>query len=446
MPSSVKTVASTSSNGKNGKNDGRAKDRTGPAKRSTAAVRGAKGAMSGTGAGGAAGGGGDPRRQSEGDTAKNDAPVAVSEVDRELYNIRMRDLEEKLIRASEERRQCEADAMAAKEQLEKTLTDSTDVIRFLQRSLQSRDDQCLELKERLLGLQLAREQEGADYESRLDTSRHEYEALEQQLTSEIKLLQGKLTSLEEFRLQKEELTARFDQLNETLKEKEEQVPRQLERMERQTLLKVEAMKQSHNEELGQLAEKMEKEALLRLNQESRKALEENTMLLRQVSLLASNLATAESTLTTAKYHNQGLKALLHKSDQRCNELAKHYAAEKQKRKERAEVESLLRDKSARCDALERERAQSLAETNRLRLQLDQARQELVRCQERLVELDKGREKTKAAQNRGDKETMVLAKALLAAKQMLTKAFLTDERDDAQLLQQVLSFLHEDFGV
>jgi len=35
------------------------------------------------------------------------------------------------------------------------------------------------------------------------------------------------------------------------------------------------------------------------------------------------------------------------------------------------VESLLRDKSARCDALERERAQSLAETNRLRLQLDQ---------------------------------------------------------------------------
>ncbi len=34
----------------------------------------------------------------------------------------------------------------------------------------------------------AREQEGADYESRLDTSRHEYEALEQQLTSEIKLL------------------------------------------------------------------------------------------------------------------------------------------------------------------------------------------------------------------------------------------------------------------
>ncbi len=60
--------------------------------------------MSGTGAGGAAGGGGDPRRQSEGDTAKNDAPVAVSEVDRELYNIRMRDLEEKLIRSASSRR------------------------------------------------------------------------------------------------------------------------------------------------------------------------------------------------------------------------------------------------------------------------------------------------------------------------------------------------------
>jgi predicted RNase H-like nuclease (RuvC/YqgF family) len=65
-------------------------------------------------------------------------------------------------RANDERRQCEVDTVAAKEQLEKTVTDSSDVIRYLQRSLQSRDDQVQELKERLNGLQLVRKAAAAD--------------------------------------------------------------------------------------------------------------------------------------------------------------------------------------------------------------------------------------------------------------------------------------------
>ena len=89
------------------------------------------------------------------------------------------------------------------------------------------------------------------------------------------------------------------------------------------------MKESHKAEIESLSDKMEKEALKRLNQASRKALEENTMLLRQVSLLGSNLATTESSLTASKYHNQGLKALLQKTEHKCAELAKQYAAEKQ---------------------------------------------------------------------------------------------------------------------
>ena len=40
----------------------------------------------------------DVRRQSDAETTKNETVASMSEVDRELYNIRIRDLEEKLLR------------------------------------------------------------------------------------------------------------------------------------------------------------------------------------------------------------------------------------------------------------------------------------------------------------------------------------------------------------
>ena len=44
--------------------------------------------------------------------------------------------------------------MAATELLDKLRTDNEDIIQYLQRKLQARDDQCSELKERLKGLQM----------------------------------------------------------------------------------------------------------------------------------------------------------------------------------------------------------------------------------------------------------------------------------------------------
>lgn len=57
-------------------------------------------------------------------------------------------------RALSERQNFEKEAIAATQQLEKLQLDNGDIIQYLQRTLQSRDDQCSELKERLHGLQL----------------------------------------------------------------------------------------------------------------------------------------------------------------------------------------------------------------------------------------------------------------------------------------------------
>jgi len=51
--------------------------------------------------------------------------------------------------------------------------------------------------------------------------------------------EGKLTSLEEFRIQKEAFEGEIKAAEDRLKAKEKELPEQLERMERQTVLRIE---------------------------------------------------------------------------------------------------------------------------------------------------------------------------------------------------------------
>lgn len=58
-------------------------------------------------------------------------------------------------------------------------------------------------------------------------------------TKQFNVLEGKLTSLEEFRVQKEAFEEEIKAAEARLKEKEKELPEQLERMERQTVLRIE---------------------------------------------------------------------------------------------------------------------------------------------------------------------------------------------------------------
>lgn len=51
--------------------------------------------------------------------------------------------------------------------------------------------------------------------------------------------EGKLTSLEEFRLQKDLFEAQIKEANEKISKKEKELPEHLERIERQTVLRIE---------------------------------------------------------------------------------------------------------------------------------------------------------------------------------------------------------------
>lgn len=64
--------------------------------------------------------------------------------------------------------------------------------------------------------------------------------LEREFCHAMSIAEGKLTSLEEFRIQKDTFEAQIKEAKEHLEQKERELPEQLERMERATVLRIEA--------------------------------------------------------------------------------------------------------------------------------------------------------------------------------------------------------------
>ncbi len=88
------------------------------------------------------------------------------------------------------------------------------------------------------------------------------------------------------------------------------------------------MKEEHEKKVGELAAEMEEAAFAKLVEGARQALEENTLLLRQVAAIGGRLTTVEGQLANARYQNQGLKTLLNKMEAKYNEVVKQCNAEK----------------------------------------------------------------------------------------------------------------------
>lgn len=114
--------------------------------------------------------------------------------------------------------------------------DRADIIAFLRRQLEDKSSEIAELQERLAGLKQSRATEGAAYEARIAALQQGAKVAEEQLSSEIKLLQGKLNSLEEFRAQRDDLNAKFARQEQETKDREAAHQTALHHVERKFIL------------------------------------------------------------------------------------------------------------------------------------------------------------------------------------------------------------------
>merc|ERR1711884_902035 len=89
--------------------------------------------------------------------------------------------------------------------------DKADVVAYLKRMLQQRLDQIQELGARLEGLEQRHTSDARRYEATLAGMEAEAARAKEQLVSENMVLAKKLDALEEFRIQREQLMAKFEE-------------------------------------------------------------------------------------------------------------------------------------------------------------------------------------------------------------------------------------------
>ncbi|KAM4663763.1 cilia- and flagella-associated protein 157 [Discoglossus pictus] len=236
-----------------------------------------------------------PKKKKDKDNGKKKKPEgepvtgkveALSEQSKEYYVLQIRDLEGRL-----ERYQHKWDEICAKEslystQFEQLSTDKKEIVSFLKRTLNQRVDENADLSDQLVGLQQAKDAEKDAYEAQLAQVRHEFQETKEQLTSENMLLAGKLASLEEFRVQKEELMAKFAALEEKLRKQEEENKEMIYTLEKKAVLDKDRLKKEMVQRVNSVAAEFRKVSNNQMAETTKRAIRENVSISSQLAKMS----------------------------------------------------------------------------------------------------------------------------------------------------------------
>ncbi|CAI9554905.1 unnamed protein product, partial [Staurois parvus] len=210
----------------------------------------------------------------------------VTEESKEFYQLQIRDLEGRL-----ERYQNKWDEICAKEsqfqaQFEQLSSDKKEIVSFLKRTLNQRMDEIADLNDQLTGLQQAKDAEKEAYEAQLAQVRTESQENMDRLTSENMLLAGKLASLEEFRVQKEELMAKFAALEEKLRAHEEGHKQMMYDLEMKAVLDKDRLKKEMVQRVNTVAAEFRRVSNNQMAETTKRAIRENVAIGSQLAKMS----------------------------------------------------------------------------------------------------------------------------------------------------------------
>ncbi|CAH1270947.1 CFAP157 [Branchiostoma lanceolatum] len=210
----------------------------------------------------------------------------LNELSKEFFLIQVRDLENRLGRYQTKCDELDISNDEFKSQYEQMSEDKKEIVSFLKKTLEQRNDEIADLNDRLVGLQQAKDQEKDTYEQQLATLRTEFQETKDQLTSENMILGGKLASLEEFKVQKEDLMAKFAQMEDNLQHQKEDHEEQMYQLERKAVVDKDRLKKEMVMKVNQVAAEFRKVSNKQMAETTKRTIRENVSINAQLSKMS----------------------------------------------------------------------------------------------------------------------------------------------------------------
>uniref|UniRef100_A0A182RGW2 CUB domain-containing protein n=1 Tax=Anopheles funestus TaxID=62324 RepID=A0A182RGW2_ANOFN len=231
----------------------------------------------------------------------------LSAVDRQFYEITINDLNQKLARLRTHNVKIEERNEDLESRLKQIEEDRADVTAYLDRTLQEKVGTIVELEDKLSELSKVRDQENEECRKQINTLDGKYKAMHEQLTSEIKLLTGKLNSMEEFRLQRDELMAKFDAQDSELKEQNKRHKSTLYEMERKVILDKDRLRKDVENKLLQLSTEFTKSSEIRVAAHTQRLVRENIALNNEMDRMIYTQERMQKQFTELRKQNTELR-------------------------------------------------------------------------------------------------------------------------------------------
>ncbi|KAJ8716855.1 hypothetical protein PYW07_003482 [Mythimna separata] len=216
------------------------------------------------------------------------------EVEKAFDELQLTDLNRKLARL----RQTVLDYEIRNEELQKAYDqldeDRADIIAYLKKTLAVKNDENAELKEKVKNLEELREIETAEFNETVNELERNFTNMKDQLSSENKLLAGKLNTLEEFRAIKEDLMKKYEKQERAYQEQEMYYKRIIYNTEKKFIIGKDRLKKEMEEKLLQLAQQFQDGSEMKIAASTHRVIRENIALNNQLdSLLMTQAKVAE---------------------------------------------------------------------------------------------------------------------------------------------------------